>query len=264
MSASCSAPIMPVVSGVFGMCTVTKSLWRSTSSNDRSSTCSCCARVGRDVRVVADDAHAERAQPLGDQRADASEADDADGLLEQLGAGVGTALPLPGGQRRVGVRDVPGKAEDVADRELGGRDDVRRRGVHDHDAGRRRGLDVDVVEADTGARDDLQLRSGRDRLGVDLRGRAHQDGIRLGECREQRGPIGAVDLADVEVRTQCVDRGGREFFGDEHDGLRHDSGSFGAWARGLRPERRVDAAPHAIGAHSGDTLSARPAMVRPV
>jgi hypothetical protein len=44
--ASCSAPIMPVVSGVFGMWTVTKSLWRSTSSNESSSTCSCWARVG--------------------------------------------------------------------------------------------------------------------------------------------------------------------------------------------------------------------------
>ncbi len=43
---------------------------------------------GRDVRVVSDHAHAERAQALGDQRADAAESDDADGLLEQLGAGV--------------------------------------------------------------------------------------------------------------------------------------------------------------------------------
>ena len=46
ISANCARPIMPVVSGVFGMCTVTKSLWRSTSSNDSSSTCSCCAREG--------------------------------------------------------------------------------------------------------------------------------------------------------------------------------------------------------------------------
>ena len=42
---------------------------------------------GGDVGVVADDAHAERAQARGDEGADATETDDADGLLEQLGAG---------------------------------------------------------------------------------------------------------------------------------------------------------------------------------
>ena len=42
----------------------------------------------RDVGVVGDDAHAERLQARGDERADAAEADDADGLLEELGAGV--------------------------------------------------------------------------------------------------------------------------------------------------------------------------------
>ena len=81
--------------------------------------------------------------------------------------------------------------------------------------------------------------------------------VRVGQCREQRGPVGAVDVADVEVRTEGVDRGGREFFGDEHDGLRHESGSFGAGARAAAG-KRVDAAPHAIGAQSRHTLSARP------
>ena len=45
--------------------------------------------------------------------------------------------------------------------------------------------------------------------------------MRLCEGRQQSGPVGAVDVAHVEVGTEGVDRGGRELFGDEHDGLRH-------------------------------------------
>ena len=82
-----------------------------------------------------------------------------------------------------------------------------------------RGLDVDVVESDAGARDDLQLRRRRDRLGVDLRRGAHEDRVRVGECVEQRGAVGAVDVADLEVGPEGVDGGGREFFGDQHDRL---------------------------------------------
>ena len=67
----------------------------------------------------------------------------------------------------------------------------------------------------------MTLSSGRrgDRLGVDLRRRAHEHRVRVGERREQRRPVGAVDVADVEVGPQGVDRGGREFFGDQHDRL---------------------------------------------
>jgi hypothetical protein len=116
-------------------------------------------------------------------------------------------------------RDVTGEAQDVPDRELGRRDDVRGRCIHDHDAGRRGRLDVDVVEADARPSDDLELRCGRDRLGVDLRRRSHEDRVRVGEAGEQRGPVGPVDVADLEVGPQGVDGGGREFFGDQHDRL---------------------------------------------
>ena len=50
--------------------------------------------AGCDVGVVGDDVHAEGGQPLRDQHADPAEADDADGLLVELDAGVLAALPL--------------------------------------------------------------------------------------------------------------------------------------------------------------------------
>ena len=57
--------------------------------------------AGLDVGVEGDDVHAERAQPLGDEDADPAEADDADGLLVELDAGVlATASTRPGAARR--------------------------------------------------------------------------------------------------------------------------------------------------------------------
>ena len=44
--------------------------------------------AGLHVGVVGDDLHAEGREPLGDEHADAAEADDADGLLVELDAGV--------------------------------------------------------------------------------------------------------------------------------------------------------------------------------
>ncbi|BDZ46111.1 hypothetical protein GCM10025866_20200 [Naasia aerilata] len=114
----------------------------------------------------------------------------------------------------------------MADGELRGGDDVRGRRVDDHDAGRGGGRDVDVVEPDARARDDLELRGRGDRLGVDLRRGADQHGAGLGERGEERGPVGAVDIADVEVGPQGVDGGGREFFGDHDDRLGHRRSAF--------------------------------------
>ena len=116
-----------------------------------------------------------------------------------------------------GLRDVAGEAQDVPDGQFGGGDDVGGRGVDDHDAGRGGRLDVDVVEADAGAGDDLEVLGGGDGLGVHLGGGADQDRVDVGERGEQLGTVGAVGLADFEVRAEGVDCGGRKFFSDEYD-----------------------------------------------
>ena len=112
--------------------------------------------AGLHVGVVGDDLHAEGAEALGDQDADAAEADDADGLLVELDAGVLRALPLAAAERGVGRADVAGRGEHQGDGELGGADDVGGRRVDDHDAGLGGGLHVDVVETDARAGDDLE------------------------------------------------------------------------------------------------------------
>ena len=170
----------------------------------------------------------------------------------------------PPRERRVRGRDAAGEAQDVPDGELGGRDDVRGRRVHDHDARGGRGLDVDVVEPDAGAGDDLEhAEPPRVASASILVAERIEHRVGVGERAEQRRAVGAVDLAHVEVGPEGVDRGGREFFGDEHDRLRHDSGSFGAVrdARGSRT--RADAAPHAIGGEACASLTPVRRLARP-
>ena len=99
--------------------------------------------------------------------------------------------------------------------------DVGRRGVDDHDAGLRRGGDVDVVEADAGAGDDLEPRGGGERLGVDLGRGADEDRVDVGDGGQQLGAVGAVAVPDLEVGTEGLDGGGRQLLGDEDDGLAH-------------------------------------------
>ena len=64
--------------------------------------------------------------------------------------------------------DPAGDAVEQREGVLGGRDRVAGRGVDDGDAGPRRGVEVDVVDADAGPADDDEPRAGGDELGVDL------------------------------------------------------------------------------------------------
>ena len=61
---------------------------------------------------------------------------------------------------------------------------------------------------DAGAGDDLEVLGGGDGLGVHLRGGADEDRVDVGEGREQGAAVGAVDVADLEVRAEGVERRG--------------------------------------------------------
>jgi hypothetical protein len=147
--------------------------------------------IGRDERVVGDEAHLERLGPVGHELADPAEADDAERLVGQLDALPGAALPTPIDERGVRLGDVPGLCQEQGHRVLGRRDDVGLRRVHDHHATRRRRLDVDVVEADARAADDDQLVGGSEHLGRHLGGRPDD------EC------AGARDRGEQLVRGQA-------------------------------------------------------------
>ena len=134
-------------------------------------------------RVVGDGAHAERARPRGHEPADAAEAEQRERLVGELDAREALALPGAVAQRALGGADVARQREQQRERVLGRRDDVRLGGVADDDARGRRGVHVDVVDADARAADHAQLGRARDQRGVDGRGRAHDERIRVGQRR---------------------------------------------------------------------------------
>ena len=173
------------------------------------------------IGVVGDEGHAEGRESLGDEHADAAEADDADGLLGELHAVVLRALPLTVLEGEVRRHDVACGGEQQGDGELGRAHDVGGRCIDDHDARLGGRLHVDVVEAHAGAGDDLELLARSDRLGIHLGGRADEDRIGVGQCRQERRAIRAVAVPDLEVRAKSLDGRGRQLLGDEDDGLGH-------------------------------------------
>ena len=114
--------------------------------------------LGGDERVVGDEPHPERHGPLRDELADATEADDAERLVGELDALPLRPLPPAGDERGVGLRHVAGLGQQQRHGLLGGREDVRLRGVDDHHALAGGRLDVDVVETDAGPPDDARGR----------------------------------------------------------------------------------------------------------
>ncbi len=89
---------------------------------------------------------------------------------------------------------------------LRGAVDVRRRGVdHQHAAGRR-GVHVDVVQPDAGARDDLELGGGGQHLGVNRGGRSHQQRVRFGHRGQQLVSVRTVNPAHLDLISQGGNR----------------------------------------------------------
>ncbi len=80
--------------------------------------------------------------------------------------------------------------------------------VHDHHARFSRGIDVDVVQADSGAGHHPEPAGRRDGLGVDLRRASHDHGVNVYQGCQQLVPVFAVGIADLERGFQQGDPSG--------------------------------------------------------
>ena len=144
-------------------------------------------------------------------------ADQAQGLEAELGAHEAVLLPLAGLGRGVGVGHLAGDREHQGDRMLGRGDGVAERRVHHHNAMRRRRLQVDIVDADAGAADDLELLCRFEYFGGDLSRRTDGEPVILANDLEQflLGKPGlhiGFDTAFFE-NGNC---GGGQFVGDQN------------------------------------------------
>ena len=147
--------------------------------------------LGADERIERDHVHAEPAGPLRHELADPPEAEDSEGLLEQLHAGEVRPLPAARGQRGVGLGHVAGQRQQERHRVLGGRDHVGLRGVGHDDAPLGGRGHVDVVDPHAGAADRAQPSCAGDQIGVELGRRADQDAVELAD------PLGELLTAPV-------------------------------------------------------------------
>ena len=215
IEASSAVEMRLAVSLVLGTCTVTASATLRISATDMALDAVQLGGLGGDVGVVADDVHAQGASAVGHGHADLAQADDAQRLVDQLAAHEGGAVPLAGVHRGVGRGDVARQREEQRQGVLGGGGGVAGGRVDDGDAGRGGGGDVDVVDTDAGAADDHQPRAGGDGLGVGLDAAAHEQGVVLGQGREELVARHAHAHIDVVLFLEEGDALRRQLLSDE-------------------------------------------------
>ena len=139
----------------------------------------------RDVRIVADHRHAERAGADRDLATDASHADDAERAPLDLGAEQFGALPASLVHGLIGARHVAQQADQHGEEQLGHRYRVARRRVDDRDAEGGGGVHGYVVHAHAGAADHAEPLAGAEQRFGDARRAAPDDGVVVADAREQ-------------------------------------------------------------------------------
>jgi hypothetical protein len=155
----------------------------------------------REIRIVADDLHAERACQLRDVATDAAKAHDAHGLAAQLGAFEALAVPFSAPHGGRGVRYAPHQRQQQTHRVLTGADGIGAGRIHHGDAAPGRRWDVDGVDAGAGPRDHAQVRRMCHQARGDTRFAAHDERVRtrdrLVELRRFARDVDDFDVGGV-------------------------------------------------------------------
>ena len=136
------------------------------------------AAFGRNVWVVGNETHVESACALGNQRADAAEAQDAERFAGKLDAFPLAALPAPRGECAMSLRHVAGNGQDQRHGVFGGGKHVGLRCIHHHHALFGGRFNVDVVQPDARASNDYQLFACCQHCCVNHGGRTNDEGVR--------------------------------------------------------------------------------------
>ena len=184
--------------------------------------------LGRQEGVIGDDMHAEPNRLLADDAADIASADDAQRLAGDLDAHELRLFPLAGLGRGVGLRQLAGNGEHERDGMFSRRDGIAEGRVHHDDAALGGSRNVDIVDADAGAADDLEIGRSGDQLFRRLGGGTDGEAIIVAD------DLGELFLVLAELRlevhfnaaiTEDLDGGFREFIGYENARC-HDEASF--------------------------------------
>ncbi len=175
--------------------------------------------LGRQEGIVGHDLHLQAKRPVGDDAADVAGADQAQRLGVELDAHEAVLLPLAGLGGGVGGGHLAGQREHHGDGVLGGGDRVAEGGVHHHDPSGGGGWDVDVVDADAGAADDLEARGRGDDVLVGLGVGADDQAVVIADHGDQLVFREAgLDVGVDAALAEDLDGGGAEGVGDEDAG----------------------------------------------
>jgi hypothetical protein len=163
--------------------------------------------LGGEIGVEGDDAHLQADGAGGDHAADIAAADQAERLAGDLGPHEFRLLPLAGLGGGVGGGDLAGDGEHHGDGVLGGGDRVAEGRVHHHDPARGGGGEVDIVDADAGAADDLESVGLLQQRGGGLRGGADGEAVIAADRGGQRLRILAELGAEIDVDAALSEDG---------------------------------------------------------
>src|SRR2546422_3197113 len=200
-------------------------------------------RGWREIWIERDHVHPEGLRPPRDLRADPTGAEEPEDLPVELPSLETLLLPLPRLHRAIRLRDLAGEGEHVAERELCDGDRAPGGRVHHGDPFRGRGLDVDVIDADARATDDLEFRRFREDLRSDLRPAADDERIVV---RDDLDELLRVRLDDVDVmdRAELRDRFRLQAIRDEDP---HRAAKGGSVLKSGRPDVSGAAGSRTIG-----------------
>jgi hypothetical protein len=194
--------------------------------------------------VVDHDVHPERQEPGRHLAPHAAAADEAEGLVLQLGA-LQLAVPLPRLHGAIRLGHAARERQQDRDGVLGGGDGVAGRHVHHHHAAACARLDIDVVDAHAGPDDRLEIRGRLEQRRGHLRRGPHDEAVHPLQVAAQL-LFGAAGLhRDVDACGRFEDGFGGfgQFVGDENAIVAHARKSIPAPRRRSGKKSRLAAAP---------------------
>jgi hypothetical protein len=160
--------------------------------------------------IVGNDLHLEAKRAAGDDRADVARADQAKRLAGHLNAHEAVLRPLARLGARIGFGNLAGDGEHHGDGVFGSRDRVAERRVHHHHALGRAGIgNIDIVDTDPGAADDLEIGGGVEHFLRHLGGR-------LRMARPSYSPMGdelfrRLAGDDIDIAAALFERSSRRW-----------------------------------------------------
>jgi len=154
-----------------------------------------------------------------DNRTDIAAADDAERLSGDLDSHEAVLFPLAGAGGCVGFRQLPRDSEHQRDGVFCRGDRIAERRVHDDDTAARSRRNIDIIDADTGATDDLELFGGGNQLFRDLGGRTDRQTVIIADDFEKLFLVLAKIRQIVDFHAAILknlDGSGRKLIGYEN------------------------------------------------